>query len=247
VPEVCELSWLLSCVTGMGLLERAHGYKAAKQEGRDVSMGLFCYPVLMAADILAYEADIVPVGEDQVQHVEMTRDMAERFNNTYGDTLKLPEYRLAKGALRVPGVDGQKMSKSYGNTIGLFETDSAMKKKIMGIVTDSTPMGTPLDPDTCTVFALHTLFAGDDLEELREAYLAGAIGYGGAKKALLAKVLTALAPIRERYAELKSDPGYVEDVMREGAKRARIVARRTMDACRLAAGFADPVDGAGAA
>ena len=158
-----------------------------------------------------------------------------------GDTLKLPEYRLAKGALRVPGVDGQKMSKSYGNTIGLFEAEGAMKKKIMGIVTDSTPMGTPLDPETCTVFALHKLFPGEGLDELREAYLAGTIGYGGSKKALLAKVLEALAPIRSRYEELKRDPSYVEDVLREGAVAARVVARRTMDACRLAAGFADPV------
>jgi tryptophanyl-tRNA synthetase len=238
VPEVCELTWLLSCVTGIGLLERAHAYKAARTEGRDVSMGLFCYPVLMAADILAYQADIVPVGEDQVQHIEMTRDMAESFNHVFRcSALRLPEPRLAQGYLRVPGIDGQKMSKSYGNTLGLFEDERALRKKVMSIVTDSTPMGQPLDPDTCTVFALHNLFPGDDLEELRAAYRAGSIGYGEAKKRLVPKVLAALAPIRERYAELARDPDYVEDVLAAGAHQARLVARQTLDACRLASGF----------
>ncbi|HAZ64825.1 MAG TPA: tryptophan--tRNA ligase [Armatimonadetes bacterium] len=240
VPEVCELTWLLSCVTGMGLLERAHAYKAARDEDRPVSMGLFNYPLLMAADILAYEADVVPVGEDQVQHVEMTRDMAEYFNNTFGETLKLPTYRLAKTALRVPGTDGRKMSKSYGNTLGLFEEEKALKKKVMSIVTDSTPMGTPLDPDNCTVFALHRLFGPEGLDELAEQYRTGAIGYGGSKKLLLERLLGGLAPLRTRYAELKADPGYVREVLRDGAERAHVVARRVTDACRLASGFADP-------
>jgi tryptophanyl-tRNA synthetase len=239
VPEVCELAWLLSCVTGKGLLERAHAYKAAVDEGREVSMGLFCYPVLMAADILAYDADWVPVGEDQVQHIEMTRDMAEYFNHTFGEVLKLPQPRLAKGFLRVPGIDGQKMSKSYGNTLGLFEDEKTLRKKVMSIVTDSTPMGQPLNPDSCTVFALHSLFPGDDLEELRRRYVAGDIGYGDAKKALLPKILHALTPLRERYAGLRRDPGYVADVLREGAKRASRVARATLDRCRRASGFAD--------
>ncbi|MCC7491449.1 MAG: tryptophan--tRNA ligase [Fimbriimonadaceae bacterium] len=241
VPEVCELTWLLSCATPMALLERAHAYKAASAEGAEVSMGLFCYPVLMAADILAYQADLVPVGEDQVQHIEMTRDMAEKFNRQCGsEVLKLPAHRVNQAVARVPGLDGRKMSKSYGNTLGLFEPDGALKKKVMRIVTDSTPLGTPLDPETCHVFALHKLFGGAALDELRDDYVHGRIGYGESKKRLLPRILEGLAPIRERYEQLRQDLDYVEDVLRDGAARARLVARATLDACRLAAGFADP-------
>jgi tryptophanyl-tRNA synthetase len=167
----------------------------------------------------------------------MTRDMAIKYNNLYGEVLKVPEYRLAKGYLRVPGVDGRKMSKSYGNAIGLFEPEKAIKKKIMSIVTSSTAMGEPLDPDNCNVFALHSLLPGPDVDELREAYLAGSIGYGEAKKRLVPKLLDHLAPIRDRYAELQKDPAYVEDVFAAGAKRAHEVARATLDACRRASGF----------
>ena len=244
VPEVCELTWLLSCVSPMPLLERAHAYKAAKDAGADVSMGLFCYPVLMAADILAYQADVVPVGEDQKQHVEMTRDMAQKFNTTFGtDALKIPSPRISVEVARVPGLDGRKMSKSYGNTIGLFEPANQIKKKIMRIVTAPIPMGEPLDPEACSVFALHKLFGGD-LDELRAEYESGAIGFGESKKRLVPKVMDALAPIRDRYDELKGDLDYVEDVLQEGATRAHEVARATLDACRLASGFADPVKAA---
>lgn len=242
VPEVCELTWLLCCATPMPLLERAHAYKAAKGDGAEVNMGLFTYPVLMAADILLYRSDIVPVGEDQVQHVEMTRDMAQKFNLMVGrEVLKLPVARVVEGVERVPGIDGQKMSKSYGNTIGLFETDSAIRKKAMRIVTDSTPLGQPLDPETCTVFALHKLFGGPATDELRARYLAGDVGYGEAKKLLVPRILEGLAPIRERYEELRGDPGYIEDVLNDGAARARQVAAETLAACREATGFADPV------
>lgn len=238
VPEVCELTWLLSCVTGMGLLERAHAYKAALQEGREVDMGLFCYPVLMAADILIYQSDVVPVGEDQVQHIEMTRDMAGYFNNTFGrEVLKLPVARLPLAAKRVPGIDGRKMSKSYDNAIGLFEPEPELRRKVMRVVTSTVPLGQPLDPDRDTVFALHSLWPGPELEELRARYLAGDIGFGEAKKLLVPKILGDLAPVRERYAELRKDLDYVEDVLREGAARARAEARATLAACREASGF----------
>ncbi|NUQ00603.1 MAG: tryptophan--tRNA ligase [Armatimonadetes bacterium] len=242
IPEVCELTWLLACATPMALLERAHAYKAARQEEREVSMGLFNYPVLMAADILMFQSDIVPVGEDQVQHIEMTRDMAQKFNATFGtEVLKLPVARVNEAVARVPGLDGQKMSKSYGNTIGLFEPESQIKKKVMRIVTDSTPIGSPLDPEQDNVFALHKLFPGPDLDELRARYLAGDIGYGESKKLLVPKIIEHLAPLRERYEELRRQPDYVEDVLREGAQRARVVAEATILACREATGFADPV------
>lgn len=242
VPEVCELAWLLNCVSPMPLLERAHAYKAAKDAGAEVSMGLFCYPVLMAADILAFQSDLVPVGEDQKQHVEMTRDMAQKFNTTFGTAaLKIPEPRINIDVARVPGLDGRKMSKSYGNTIGLFETDSQIKKKIMRIVTATVELGQPLDPDTCNVFALHKLFGGD-LDGLRAEYEAGSIGFGESKKRLVPKVLAALAPIRDRYDALKGDLDYVRDVLSDGAARARTVARATLEACRMASGFADPVE-----
>ena len=241
VPEVCELAWLLACATPMPLLERAHAYKAAQDAGREVSMGLFNYPVLMAADILMFESDLVPVGEDQVQHIEMTRDMAQKFNLRCGrEVLKLPAPRVVSGVAKVPGIDGQKMSKSYGNTIGLFEPAGAIKKKVMRIVTDSTEMGTPLNPETCNVFALHKLFDAGDLDDLRERYLAGSIGYGESKKLLVPKVLEGLAPQRDKYEELRQDLSYVEDVLADGARRARLVAARTMAAVREATGFADP-------
>ncbi len=244
VPEVCELTWLLSCATPMPLLERAHAYKAAVADGREVSMGLFNYPVLMAADILLYHSDIVPVGEDQVQHVEMTRDMAQKFNAMAGrEVLKLPVARVNQDVARVPGLDGQKMSKSYGNTIGLFESDRDLRKKAMRIVTTSTPLGQPLDPDTCNVFALHKLFGGPEVETLRERYRAGDIGYGDSKKMLGERILNdpEIAAIRSRYEAMKNDPGYVEDVLRDGAQRARAVALETIHDCRLATGFADPL------
>jgi tryptophanyl-tRNA synthetase len=241
VPEVCELTWLLACVTPKGLMERAHAYKAATQEGREVSMGLFCYPILMASDILIYKSDVVPVGEDQVQHIEMTRDMAAKFNHTFGrEVLKLPVPRVRQDvAAVVPGLDGRKMSKSYGNTIDLFAPDQELRAQVMRIVTDSTPMGQPLDPDKCVVFALHSLFPGPALDELRARYLAGDIGYGESKKLLHAKLVEELAPVRERCAELKQHPDYVEDVLLDGGRSARATARQTLDECRAASGFAD--------
>ncbi len=237
VPEVHELAWILSCVTNMGLLERAVSYKEKVEKGIDASVGLFYYPVLMAADILIYRSHLVPVGRDQVQHVEMTRDMAARFNQTYGEVFPLPTYRLDKGA-KVPGIDGQKMSKSYGNTIDIFAEGKALQKTVMSIVTDPTPVEAPKSPEGNTVFELYSLFATEEeRQELARRYRAGGMGYGEAKKMLLAKINEHLGPARERRKQLAADPDYVEDVLRRGAQRARAEAQKTMALVREAVGM----------
>ena len=241
VPEVTELAWILSTVTGMGLLERATSYKDKVAKGIASSMGLFSYPLLMAADILIYRADWVPVGKDQVQHIEMTQDMAGYFNTTYGrEVLKRPEARLNESQI-VPGVDGQKMSKSYGNAINLFDPAKDTKKRIMGIKTDSTPVADPKNPDTCNVFALYKLMATpEETAALRARYVAGGMGYGDAKTALAEVVERVLGPARERRAQLANDPGYVEDALTTAGRKARGVARGVMedvrDACGIVAG-----------
>jgi tryptophanyl-tRNA synthetase len=228
VPEVCELAWILSTVTNMGLLERAHSYKDKIDKGIEASVGLFTYPVLMAADILIYRSNVVPVGHDQVQHLEMTADMAGKFNRAFGEVFPIPTYRLTKES-KVPGTDGQKMSKSYGNTIEIFAEGNALKKTVMGIMTDSTPLGQALDPATCNVFVLYSLFATDaEKAALADQYRAGTIGYGGAKKLLLEKINAYFAPAREKRKQLEAHPERVEEVLREGAARARAEARRTM-------------------
>ncbi len=240
LPEVCELQWILSCVTGKGLLERAVSYKDKLAKGLQSSMGLFCYPVLQAADILIVESDIVPVGKDQVQHIEMTADMAGYFNGAFGngeEILKAPEARLNQ-AFTVPGIDGQKMSKSYGNAIELFDTPKNSKKRIMGIVTDSTPVEDPKDPTTCNVFAILSLMVEpDELAEWEKRYRAGGMGYGDVKKRLAERFEETFGPARERRAELEKDEAYVEGVLVEGAKKARAIAEPLMakirDACGL--------------
>ncbi len=241
IPEVCELTWILSCVTGKGLLERATSYKDKVAKGIASSMGLFCYPILMAADILIYRSDLVPVGKDQTQHVEMTQDMAGYFNQTFGrEVFKRPEAKLNE-AMIVPGVDGQKMSKSYGNTIELFDTAKRTKKRIMSIVTDSTPVEASKDPANCNVFALYKLLAEpDEVAALKQRYEAGGMGYGDAKKLLAEAVERLLGPARERRAQLEGDPDFVEDVLVTNAKKARKVAQEVMadvyDACGLLVG-----------
>jgi tryptophanyl-tRNA synthetase len=237
VPEVHELAWVLSCVTNMGLLERAVSYKEKVEKGIDASVGLFYYPVLMAADILIYRSHLVPVGRDQVQHVEMTRDMAAKFNQTYGEVFPLPTYRLDKGA-KVPGIDGQKMSKSYGNTIDIFAEGKALQKTVMSIVTDAAPLEAPKIPEGNNVFELYSLFATEEERNaLAERYRAGGMGYGEAKKMLLAKINEHLGPARERRKQLAADPDYVEDVLRRGAQRARAEAQKTMALVREAVGM----------
>ena len=238
VPEVTELSWILATVTGKGLLERATSYKDKVAKGITPNMGLFTYPILMAADILIYRSDLVPVGKDQLQHVEFAQDMATYFNEAYGtQVLKRPEAKLNE-ALIVPGIDGQKMSKSYGNAISLFDPPAAVKKRIMSITTDSTPVEAPKDPDRCNVFALYRLLARpDEVAALRARYVAGGMGYGDAKKALVEVFERMFEGPRELRASLASRPQAVEEILVESGRRARAVAvevmREVRDACGL--------------
>jgi len=239
VPEVNELAWILSTVTNMGLLERAVSYKEKVDKGIDASVGLFYYPILMAADILIYRSSLVPVGKDQVQHIEMTQDIAGKFNRCFGEIFPIPGFRLDKES-KVPGVDGQKMSKSYGNTIEIFAEGKPLEKRIMGIVTDSTPVESPKDPTKCNVFALYSLFASEgEKAALEQKYRSGGMGYGEAKKALLAKVNEHFSAAREKRKELASRPGEVEDILKAGARRAREEARATIRLVRSAVGMKD--------
>jgi tryptophanyl-tRNA synthetase len=237
IPEVTELAWILSTVTSMGLLERAVSYKEKIERGIDASVGLFFYPVLMAADILIYRSHVVPVGKDQVQHIEMTQDIAGKFNNRFGTVFPIPTYRLDKES-KVPGVDGQKMSKSYGNTIEIFAEGKPLQKTVMAVVTDSTPVEAPKDPEKCNVFALYSLFAGDEEKAaLAARYRAGGMGFGEAKKMLLEKINAHFGPARERRKQLAAQPEQVEAVLRRGAERARAEARKTVALVREAVGM----------
>jgi tryptophanyl-tRNA synthetase len=238
VPEVTELTWLLSTLTPMGLLERCHSYKDKLAKGLAASHGLFSYPVLMAADILLYQGTLVPVGRDQKQHVEVTRDIAIKFNNQFGPVFSIPEPFIREEVAVVPGLDGQKMSKSYGNTIELFGEPKETKARIMRIVTDCKQLEDPKDPDTCNIFALYRLFATPaERDELAARYRAGHFGYGHAKKALHEAFEARFGPLRQRRAELARNLDYVEEVLRTGAERARVTARRTLTAARVAMGI----------
>jgi tryptophanyl-tRNA synthetase len=237
VPEVTELSWILATVTNMGLLERAVSYKEKLEKGIEASVGLFTYPILMAADILLYRSKVVPVGKDQVQHIEIADDIAGKFNRTYGEIFPIPEYRLDVGA-KVPGVDGQKMSKSYGNTIDIFAEGKPLKKAVMSIVTDSKSVAEPKDPETCTVFTLYSLVASEtEKAALAARYRAGGMGYGEAKTALLTKLDAYFSPFRERRKQLAQNADAVEEVLRDGARRARTEARETLALVRSAVGM----------
>jgi tryptophanyl-tRNA synthetase len=239
VPEVTELAWVLSTVTGMGLLERAHSYKDKTARGISPSVGLFVYPVLMAADILIYRSNLVPVGRDQVQHLEMTRDMAGYFNRTFGREVFPAPLELLSEAPIVPGTDGQKMSKSYGNTIEIFAEGKPLKQSVMGIKTDSSTVEEPKDPTKCNVFALYSLFATpSEREEMAARYRAGGMGYGVAKTALLEKINERFAEARAKRKELAARPDYVEEVLLDGAQRARTEAQATMELVRDACGLA---------
>lgn len=248
VPEVAELAWMLSTVTGMGLLERAHSYKDKVDKGITPTVGLFTYPILMAADILIVRSHLVPVGKDQVQHLEMTRDMAGYFNQAYGEVFPVPRELLGEAAV-VPGTDGQKMSKSYGNTIDIFAEGNALKNAVMGIVTDKTPVGAPKDPDTNNVFHLYKLFATPaEVAKMADLFRTPMLdadarggrpfGYGDAKTMLLGKIDAHFAPFRERRRQLAADPDYVEGVLAAGARRARQEAQATMAVVRRAVGMA---------
>jgi len=238
VPEVTELTWILSCITPMGLLQRCTSYKDKIAQGMSSNHGLFAYPVLQAADILIFNSDLVPVGADQKQHIEVTRDIANRFNNAYGEILTVPTERIIESVAIVPGVDGQKMSKSYGNTIEMFEPEKSMRKKVMKIVTDSTPVEDPKDPETCNVFALLKLFAAEDeLGEWEQRYRTGGMGYGEAKKRLAELMIEHFQPYRQKRSELENDVDYVKQVLAKGAERAKAVAARTLAEVRKAVGL----------
>lgn len=229
VPEHTELAWILSTVAPQGLLERAHAWKDAMAKGnRDVNVGLFTYPVLMAADILMYKPNLVPVGKDQVQHVEIARDLAQKFNNYYGECFPLPEVRIENDVATVTGVDGQKMSKSYQNTIGIFEDEKTLKKQVMSIKTASVELADPMPIEDDIVLELYEQFSTpEELAELKEKYQAGGFGYGNAKKALLEKILAYFAEARERRKAL-SESSEVNEIMNSGAEKARTLARKTM-------------------
>jgi tryptophanyl-tRNA synthetase len=238
VPAVTELAWILSTLTPMGLLERCHSYKDKLGRGIPPSHGLFAYPVLMAADILIYDSDVVPVGKDQKQHIEVTRDLVVKFNDTYGPTLKLPEPSIRDETAVVPGLDGQKMSKSYGNAIGIFETEASMRKKIMSLKTDSTPVEAPKATEDSTILALYKLVASpDDYPRMESEFREGGVGYGDFKKRLFAALWDYFEPMRRRREEILADPGYVEMVLREGRARANQVAEDVMSRVRSATGL----------
>jgi tryptophanyl-tRNA synthetase len=237
VPEVTELTWILACVTGKGLLDRGTTYKDHLAKGLVPNMGIYCYPLLMAADILIYRSDIVPVGKDQVQHIEFAQDMAGYFNQTFRPVLKRPEPRLNETPI-VPGLDGQKMSKSYGNTIELFGEPQAIKKKIMAIKTDSTPVEEPKDPATCTVFALLKLLGTPaEIATWEQRYRTGGMGYAEAKQRLAELYEERFGPRREARAQWAARPDDVEDILVAGAKKARAVAQEVMADVRDACGI----------
>lgn len=238
VPEVSELTWLLMTVTPMGLLERCHAYKDKVSQGLPAEHGLFSYPVLMAADILIYDSEVVPVGQDQKQHLEVTRDIASSFNHMYGDVFRLPEPLILKEGAVVPGLDGQKMSKSYNNTIEIFEMEKAQRKKIMRIVTDSVPVEDSKNPDTCNVFQIYKLVASDaDRDAMKQRYHAGGLGYGEVKKELAEAVVTYFAEARSRREALLSRGDDVSDILKMGAIRAREKASEILDRAQKACGI----------
>ena len=238
VPQVCELCWILNNVTPVGLLERAHSYKDKLAKGFAPNNGLFSYPVLMASDILIYRSDLVPVGKDQKQHLEITRDIAIKFNNRYGEIFTIPEELIPDEVAIVPGIDGQKMSKSYNNNIPIFGKEKEIKKTIMSVVTDCKQLEEPKDPDHCNVVALFKLVATpDELEEMKARYRAGGYGYGHAKLALFDKLWAYFEPMRNRRAELERNLDYVREVLRKGGERARQVAEQTMEEVRAAVGL----------
>jgi len=239
VPQHTELCWILNCITSMGLIERSHAWKDAKSSNRkDPTVGLFDYPVLMAADILMYKPDKVPVGKDQKQHIEITRDIALKFNSTFGETFKIPEEMIDNLTAVIPGTDGEKMSKSYGNVIEIFADETILKKQVMSIQTDSTPLEEPKNPKTCTVFKIYSLLAEkNEIEDLKNKYLKGGFGYGDAKKLLLTKILETFSPFRKKRIELERNLSYVNDVLNEGAKKARKIAEETLKEVREKVGL----------
>lgn len=240
IPEVCELTWYLSCITPFPMLQNAHSFKDKSDRLSDVNAGLFTYPVLMTADIILYDANIVPVGKDQRQHLEIARDIATAFNNQFGETFVIPEARIEESVMTIPGTDGQKMSKSYGNIIDIFLPEKELKKQVMSIVTDSTPLESPKDPDKDNVFAIYKLIAdANQTLELRKKYLAGNFGYGHAKQELLGLLIDTFKKEREAFQYLMSHPDELNKKLEEGEARAREMAAVTMERVRRKLGFRD--------
>ena len=238
VAEVCELTWYLSCLTPFPMLANAHSFKDKSDRLSDVNAGLFTYPVLMAADILLYDADYVPVGKDQLQHLEMTRDIAKSFNHLYGETFVIPEAKIDDTILTVPGTDGQKMSKSYNNFINIFLPENELKKVVMGIKSDGKTLEEPKDPETCNIFALYKLLAAPgDIEEMKALYRKGNYGYGSAKTALFELLLLKFAAPRIRFFDLMNAPGEIEEVLEGGAAKARKIHRPILKKVRERMGF----------
>lgn len=238
VPEVTELTWILSTLTPMGLLERCHSFKDKVAKGIQPSHGLFSYPVLMAADILLYQANLVPVGKDQKQHIEVARDVAIKFNNTFGETFVLPEPGIDDNLATVPGLDGQKMSKSYGNTIGIFLDAKSLKKRVMAIVTDAAPVEAVKDPDTCNLYNIFKLFAPvDRVQEVRDLYRNGGAAYGYLKLELVDILWEYFRAAREKREQLAADSGYLREVLARGAEKARAKAAPTLALVRQRVGL----------
>src|SRR5216110_2349677 len=238
VPQVAELAWILSTVAPMSLLERSHSYKDKLARGMSPNVGLFSYPILMAADILIYDSDVVPVGKDQKQHIEITRDLAVKINETYGQVFKLPEPRIQLETQVVPGLDGQKMSKSYGNNIDIFGDEKETRKRVMSIVTDSTPVDAPKDPERSTIIQLYSLFASkNEIASMGERFKKGGTGYGDFKKELFEKLWEYFGPMRKRREEIQRDKSYIDNVLVQGAKRANEIADQVMERVRAAVGL----------
>ena len=238
VSQVTELNWYLSCFFPYQRLTLAHSFKDKTDHLSDVNAGLFSYPMLMAADILLYDAEIVPVGKDQLQHLEMTRDVAARFNNQQGETFVLPKAQIQKDAQIIPGTDGQKMSKSKNNTINVFLPEKKLRKQIMGIQTDSTPLEDPKDPDTCTVFALYSLLGTEQqISDLRTLYSAGGMGYGHAKQALFELILDSFAEARTKFDYYQNNPAEVAIALTKGAEKAKVIATEVMMRVRSKIGY----------
>jgi len=238
VPEVSQLCWLLMTGAPLGLLERCHAYKDKASKGIKADVGLFTYPILMAADILAYDSNWVPVGEDQVQHIEVCRDLARSFNAHYGEVFTMPEAKIVPGAAKVPGTDGEKMSKSYDNTLALFGDPKELRKKIMRISTDSRPMEDAKEPDGDHLFQLYQLFATrEQIDDVRAIYLRGGFGYGDIKKRLADAADAYLEPARKKRQELEKNPAFVAEVLRQGASKARVSAEKVLSRAEKACGL----------
>jgi len=238
VPEVCELTWYLNCFTPYPMLANAHSFKDKSERLADVNAGLFTYPVLMAADILLYDANIVPVGKDQLQHLEITRDIAEKFNNKYGDVFVIPQAKIDETVMLVPGIDGQKMSKSLNNFINIFLPEKELKKIILSIVTDATPLEAPKNPDTCNVFKIYKLLANEQqTNEMQQNYLRGGYGYGHAKNALYELILEKFHTQRQTYNHYMNNRNELDAKLKTGADKARVIAKTTLNKVREQLGF----------